>query len=481
MNLETIDLRECKKLEKLPDLSEASKLKWLYLSGCESLCEVPPSVFDKDAIVELLVDGCKKLPRLKSEKHLTFLAKINVSGCTSLREFSLSSDSIRELDLRTTGVEILHSSIGRLGKLWTLNLEGLMLQNLPQELSCLGSLQSLSLSNCNIVTKSTLEAIFDDGLKSLKRLYLKDCCNLFELPTNISSLSSLEDLSLDGSSVKMLPKSIKDLSSLEFQSLDNCSMLCCLPELSPRLKVFRADNCASLVVVSTLKTFSKFMKGKYKCISFKNDQELDGPSLDRIAEDAMLTMKSAAFQNILVRKHSLATHSFNYSSAGVCLPGSTIPGQFKYRTTDSTSITIDISRNSLGFISFVVVSPSHGMKKNRNSAIIKCECRYSEDGRMVSCGSSYKAISNLNMDHVFVWYDPYYCDGILNSRNDKRMFSFEFCVTTDGRESDGFFSLKECGICPIYYYEFPTLLGTMNLEKDLELELRNEVNLSQKS
>ena len=42
----------------------ATKLKWLYLSGCESLCEVHPSVFSKDTLVTLLVSYMSKLGRL---------------------------------------------------------------------------------------------------------------------------------------------------------------------------------------------------------------------------------------------------------------------------------------------------------------------------------------------------------------------------------------------------------------------------------
>ncbi|MCH92460.1 disease resistance protein, partial [Trifolium medium] len=142
VNLETINLMENKQLMKLPDLSGATKLKWLHLSGCESLSEIQPSVFSKDTLVTLLVDRCKNLEILVSEKHLTSLKKIDVSGCSSLREFSLSSDLIGELDLSNTGVEILHSSVSRMRKLCRLNLQGLKLKNLPKEMSCLRSLEA---------------------------------------------------------------------------------------------------------------------------------------------------------------------------------------------------------------------------------------------------------------------------------------------------------------------------------------------------
>ncbi|MCI43716.1 disease resistance protein, partial [Trifolium medium] len=56
VNLEAIDLSECKQLINLPDLSGALKLKQLRLSGCENLCEVQSSAFSKDTLDTLLLD-----------------------------------------------------------------------------------------------------------------------------------------------------------------------------------------------------------------------------------------------------------------------------------------------------------------------------------------------------------------------------------------------------------------------------------------
>ena len=484
MNLEAIDLSECKKLIILPDLSGALKLKQLCLSGCEKLCEVQPSAFSKDTLDTLLLDRCTKLQSLMGEKHLTSLKNFSVKGCLSLKEFSLSSDSIVRLDLSNTGVKILHPSIGDMNKLSSLNLEGLSLTSLPNELSRLRSLTELRVSKCSVVTKSKLEALFD-GLESLTLLHLKDCCNLIELPASVCSLVSLHELRLDGSSVEELPGSIKYLSMLEVQSLDNCSKLRCVPELPSSIKEFQAENCTSLMTVSTLKTFSINMIGKKKYISFKNStkMELDGPSLDRITEDAILTMKSAAFHNVLVRKYRFQTHSFNYNSAEICLPGCSVPSQFKHRSTNDSSVTINIS-NSLGFTFSVVVSPSNITQQHGYFVEIICQC-YSENGkRKVGNESrwSHKPITNLNMDHVFVWYDPYHSDSIL--RSNERKFSFKFRIatyTSNMKELGGLLSIKECGVCPIYYSESRRVLGTGNLDKKLELELYEEIQFESRS
>jgi hypothetical protein len=407
-----------------------------------------------------------------SEKHLSSLQKINVYGCSSLKEFSLSSESIESLDLTNTGIETLHSSISGMSKLVWLNLEGLKLSNLPNELSCLGLLTELQLSNCDIVTKSKLEGIFD-GLRSLKTLYLKHCVNLLELPKNISSLSSLYELRLDGSSVEMLPLSIEFLPKLEILRVDNCIKLHSLPKLPLYIKEFHAENCTSLVTVSSLKSFSEKMKGKEKYISFKNSmmKNSNRTSFDQIVEDVMLIMESAALHNIFVRNHGIDSHSYNYNSAVVCLPGSTISWKFKYKTTDSSIITIGLPDiyYSFGFIFAVVISPSNEMNnKHGSGAKIGCKCYQLEDGNEVGFVSEWSSepITNLNMDHIFVWYDPYHSDTVLD--DEKGNVSFEFNLTTDISDNGGgLFSMKECGIFPIYSSALlPSILNSIYLSED---------------
>ncbi|MCI32314.1 putative disease resistance protein (TIR-NBS-LRR class), partial [Trifolium medium] len=105
------------------------------------------------------------------------------------------------------------------------------------------------------------------------------------------------------------------------------------------------------------------MKGENKYISFKNDIVLEETSLVSMTEDVILTMKSAALHNMSIEKYSFKTHSFNYDSAVVSLPGSSVLEQFEYRTTDSSTITLEMTKfyyGSRGFIFCVVVSPSNG-------------------------------------------------------------------------------------------------------------------------
>ncbi|KAG4910987.1 hypothetical protein JHK87_057103 [Glycine soja] len=180
VNLVRIDLRECKHWKNLPDLSKASKLNWVNLSGCESLRDIHPSIFSFDTLETLMLDGCKKLKGLKSGKHLTSLRKISVNGCTSLKEFSLSSDSIRSLDLSSTRIGMIDSRFERLTSLESLNVHGLRYGNIPDELFSLKDLQELKICNCRLAIDKQLHVLFDASTY-LRLLHLKDCCNLWEL------------------------------------------------------------------------------------------------------------------------------------------------------------------------------------------------------------------------------------------------------------------------------------------------------------
>lgn len=312
--------------------------------------------FSFDTIETLTLDGCKMLNSLKSEKHLTSLKYISVNGCTSLREFSVSSDSISSLDLSSTGIELLESSIGDLRNLMSLKLPSLGHGNLGNGLSFPKYLEELKICNCRVaIEKQKLHVLFG-GLTSLRLLRLQNCCNLCELPDNISGLSNLYELCLDGSCVKTLPDSIKLLANLETLSLNNCRKLESLPELPPNVTVLRAINCSSLETISTLTSFA-FMRGKGKHILFNNCVRLDEPSLHCIMEGALLATISAMFLNMLVK----AGYGRNrYSHIIVSLPGRRIPGQFKSRTRDS-SITINLPSSKSHFVGLtccVVLSPS---------------------------------------------------------------------------------------------------------------------------
>ncbi|CAI8603483.1 unnamed protein product [Vicia faba] len=206
-------------------------------------------------------------------------------------------------------IQTLDLSIGLLRNLKWLNLESSRLEYLPKELPSLTSIKELRISGSGPkVKKHQLHVLFD-GLRSLQILHLKDCNNLFELPDNISVLSKLQELILNGGNVKRLPESIRNLQGLEILSLEECREI-------------------------------------------RDSLNLDGRSLKHIMESLNLTMMSATFQNVSVRRLRVDVHSYNYTSVDACLPGTRVPqALYKnqiHRWLNQRQIPIGKSRVSKG-------------------------------------------------------------------------------------------------------------------------------------
>ncbi|XP_028778378.1 disease resistance protein RML1A-like [Neltuma alba] len=228
VNLRRINLAGCKRLIELPDFSKAQNLKSVDLESCESLCHVHPSILSLQGLVTLNLDKCIKLKELRGENPLQSLKAIYLNWCFSLTEFSLSSEEIASLELETTRIEMLDSSIGHFSKLKQFSVNGSRLKSLPMnELCCLRSLEELRLPNCEqVIDKLKLHILFD-ALRFLRKLHLDGCRNLTELPNNI-----------------------KHLSGLKVLSLKNCDRLQSLPELPPSIEELDATHCPSLRTIT---------------------------------------------------------------------------------------------------------------------------------------------------------------------------------------------------------------------------------------
>ncbi|KAI9119899.1 hypothetical protein K1719_009288 [Acacia pycnantha] len=223
-NLKRIDLRFSRKLRELPDFSKARNLELVNLYNCVSLCYVHPSILSLNSLVSLDLSKCKNIKSLKSGTHLRSLRKVLIGGCPNLKEFSLSSKELRCLFLGSTGIEILHPSIGSLTKLRCLHLNGSKLKNLPlKELCCLRSLEDLRISE-HAFDKPELHMLFD-ALRALQILSFLNCSNLTELPNNIKQLSRHQRL-----------------------YLRSCRNLQCLPELPLSVKELDISYCTSISI-----------------------------------------------------------------------------------------------------------------------------------------------------------------------------------------------------------------------------------------
>ena len=414
-------------------MSKAPRLKWLNLSFCESLRYLHPSVLSSDTLVTLTLNWCTKLESLKIEKRLKSLEKINVNGCSNLEEFAVSSDLIKLSQLSNREIQTSGTSVRPKPKLKRHNLK-------KGSSSCI-SLEEPKFSDFELLMKD----IFNYSSPSLQHLYI---------------------IKIDQCNIKTLPETLVNLRIL---SLENCNELLHLPKLPSSINYLAAINCTSLVSVPNLVNLANVMSGGSRFISFKNCLKLDEHSCKLIMKSVQLIMVCAAFDNMVRKSRDL--HNYSYNSVELCLPGSRVPEQIKNRSTESF-ITIDLSKfsNLRGFIYSVVLSPSGEMKKHDTKIVCKRHLR--ENTRESWVASDFEG---LNTDHVYIWYDPFHCDGIL--KYNEPSVCFQFCVTNDEGEVDGSMCIKECGVHVISVSELPSVLEQLEWDTEKKKDFVKRVEL----
>ncbi|MED6197460.1 hypothetical protein PIB30_056671 [Stylosanthes scabra] len=363
VNLKKINLSVCKRLVELPDFTLASNLEEICLDGCVSLCQFHPSILSIHKLETLSLNCCKKLKSLKGKIHLKSLKKVHVLYCSSLKDFSVSSEELTRLDFNGTIIDTLHSSVGRLSKLVMLDLCNARLETLPNEL-CL--------------------------LVSLEELNLKGCKQLINLPPNMKALSRLQNL-----------------------NLTNCCSLQSLPELPPSIIHLCATNCTLLQKLFNAKVV--FISLNLISISFENCKSLDDDSFIEYVHD---TMMGVAIREILggMLQYISSRYSGGWnndvhpeSNGQVLYPGSKVPSWFKYQTSGN-SVTINLADESwkqpLGFILCCVVYHIPSVTENSRTSSVGSAKRPPR----ISCKSGswqskqFAKTSSWSSDHVCIWF-----------------------------------------------------------------------------
>ncbi|KAH9679715.1 ADP-ribosyl cyclase/cyclic ADP-ribose hydrolase [Citrus sinensis] len=219
--LKSLNLRHCKQLTRIPDLSLALSLEVLELTGCTSLIEIHSSIQHLNKLVTLNLDDCNSLKSLPTGINLVSLKTLSLANCSNFKRFPEISCNIEVLYLQGSAIEELPSSIGNLSRLVTLELQNCSrLKSVSSSLCNLKSLRSLYLSGCLKLEKLPEET--EINLDSLEVLNLRGCSNLKKFP-EISC--NIEDLDLRETAIEELPSSIGNLSRLVNLDLTNCSRL----------------------------------------------------------------------------------------------------------------------------------------------------------------------------------------------------------------------------------------------------------------
>ncbi|KAL1146138.1 hypothetical protein V6Z11_A11G351200 [Gossypium hirsutum] len=223
--LKLLDLRDCKSLRRLPIRIGAESLETLILSGCSNLARVPEIDEKMEHLKTLDLSGCYKVEYLPE----------NLQQAESLEELDLSETAIKEPPSFISHLRNLKKS--------PFSFQG----DIPSAISCLSFLTNLDLSGNNF---SSIPASLT-RLSKLEDLQLSNCglCNMGEgdIPSDISGLSSLRYLVLNGNNFTSIAASLTCLSNLQHLGVSECSELESLPVLLSRMTSDWTHNFSSFL------------------------------------------------------------------------------------------------------------------------------------------------------------------------------------------------------------------------------------------
>ncbi|KAM0957647.1 hypothetical protein ACFX1Q_000862 [Malus domestica] len=296
-------------LRTIPDFSGLYNLERLILKHCINLVEVHESIGHLEKLLVLNLKGCKNLMKLPILRSIQVLI---LSGCSKLE--------LNKLNL--VSAQSWYSVWSRVSPRKNTELSSFSLASLPH------SLTSLSLA----------------------------CCNISEIPSALTTLSSLEYLSLDENPITSLPESMNNLVKLQALKVSGCRNLTMLAELPHGLIQLNGRGCTSLKRITNLMTLALLRD------DFLSDILLDlhlwyrGKLVD--VESLMDTLALASDPSDLFdlqpkggievqrnycesfgrRRHIQGTYECGMYS--IFIHGSKIPDRFNYRSMGNTVFSI---------------------------------------------------------------------------------------------------------------------------------------------
>ncbi|KAL6184637.1 hypothetical protein ACLB2K_046037 [Fragaria x ananassa] len=245
-NLKRIDLRDCKQLVEVPDLSKSVNIETIDLPGCLQLVEVPSYFKVLHKLGSLNLSHCLNLKILSDMPHNMRFLNLDSTAVEELPTSIFSLEKLVELNLECCeGIKNLPNSSWKLNSLTSLYLCGTSIEGLPLSIDCLSSVASIQLKFCKRLV-SLPTSIYK--LKSLERLSLEGCSSFRNFPEILEPMKRLEDLSLSLTEIKELPYSIENLVGLKTLRLYECKSLESLPSSIYKLNltIFALDGCCRL-------------------------------------------------------------------------------------------------------------------------------------------------------------------------------------------------------------------------------------------
>ncbi|KAG2264860.1 hypothetical protein Bca52824_071939 [Brassica carinata] len=408
--LRWVDLSHSSKLLSLSALSKAENLERLNLEGCTSLYELPLEIQNLKCLVYLNMRGCIRLQCLP-KITLISLKILILSGCPSLDEFELISESLEFLHLDGTSIKTLPPAIRNLGRLVMLNMRNCkMLEFLPDCICELKLLEELILSGCSMLRNFPY---IKQSLTHLQIL-LFDGTGAEEMPqvlyfTSVSRASLLHHLSLSGNNFVSLQADISQLHHLKWLDVKHCKKLRSVPVLPPRLEYFDAHGCDSLEKVANPLTLPLVATEQiHATFIFSNCRKLHQEARDSII--SYTRQKIQLVLDALSRYHGGITSE---ALIGTCFPGWEVPAWFSHRASGSllnSKLPPYCDNRFTGIVLCAVIQfPCYN---NHSNLSVECTGVFkTEDGTHIpfSCSigvwsESSNMTQKMDSSHVFIGY-----------------------------------------------------------------------------
>ncbi|KAI4305746.1 hypothetical protein L6164_029094 [Bauhinia variegata] len=223
-----LNLKDCINLKTFPSKLEMSSLKNFILSGCSKVHKLPDFGENMESLSVLDLKDCKNIVCLPNTiRNLKSLKILDISGCPKLSQLPNNMDeneALEELDVSGAAIRDLISSNSMelpLSSRWKFIRHSTPLDMMHTPILQFSFLKELSFASCNLI----------DG----------------SIPDDLSCLSSLQRIDLSGNDFVNLPVyCIANLSKLCSLSLDSCTRLEKFPVLPQYLENLSARDCASL-------------------------------------------------------------------------------------------------------------------------------------------------------------------------------------------------------------------------------------------
>ncbi|KAG6679492.1 hypothetical protein I3842_14G134000 [Carya illinoinensis] len=254
-NLKELNLRHCKNLIEMPNLTKAPKLEKIDFSECKKLSEVHPSIKVLKQLQELRM-SCTRIKQLWTELMiLPNLKELDLNYCENLIEISDLSGvpNLEKIDFSyCRSLCKVHPSIEVLKRLQKLKMRGTRIKQLWKEWVVLPNLKKLDLMYCeNLIEMPDLS-----GAPNLEKIEFSYCESLCKFHSSIKGLKRLQKLGMSGTQIKQLWNELVISFSLYkyvFDNLKELDLSCCenlikIPNLSgaANLEKINFSLCESL-------------------------------------------------------------------------------------------------------------------------------------------------------------------------------------------------------------------------------------------